>query len=843
MLKRVTILTTVLLMGAFSFYLMAAERPAASSITKLVEEQRQIVKSMKLSDLTNPESEARQMMNRNCQALIDLGVRDTNKMAALAQSLSAKPMHGSELSVPSSGIAGRVFDLSTGLPPFGMPFTSGPIGPAIIWFESEDGSVLNSMATSPDGSYQAYYPPGRYRVWCDGEPPMPMFFTLPNHYLPQYYLNASSYETATLVEVLPGEFTQNVDFHMPEGGVISGNIFDQVTKEPIPMIFQVYAYNYEADEMHFVMFDFTVLRAGYRITGLTSGKYLVVVVPMDMGGGFPGLSADPMFYDWEVYNNEGFFEDASPVNVTIGVETADINFYLTTGGRFAGIVRDNWSGQRLANAEVILFDEEWNQVDTDITNCNGRYRLEAPHLGKYYIYTSGLVDGLFAYWPEYFRNRPDQDHARAVWMEYVGDRVHHPINLNPKEGFSKIEGVVWNDINNNGIQDPGEPGLPEVVLHVCPMPPGECEKPKGWAFPIMNGFEGGYGLYETEPLDMKTDKWDLDDGCSAVVTDANGNYLFKRIPIGHWQLSVDAPGLPTANPNPLLFDVLDIEQAYAFNFGFGTVAPPNPVIPKPDNLPAQLVFIKGSPADRKQTWHKAVDGILDGRKGTATVRGDDPNPNQPAWAIFAFSDSGTYKFDGISIQTENGEFDLSVNQRFRERMAHGIEILASSTNTDPASFVSILDIYKDTGEMELFKLDEFKTAKYVKIIIDEPNFLQGGWRQLVELVLMSGHNPGVRPAAEPGMLAVLPQESGLEQNYPNPFNPSTTIRYRLAADAQVSLRVYDLAGREVANLYEGQMNAGMHEVTWNASQQASGVYFVRMQAGSAISMRRIVLMK
>lgn len=841
MLRKVTILTTVLLVGVLSVLLIAAERPAASSITKLLDEQRQIVKSMKLSDLTNPESEARQMMNRNCQTLIDLGVTDTQKMASFARTNYAKPAPSSELTINPSGISGHVYDLATGLPPFIMPFSGIPIGPAFIWVEREDGSFTTTILTQIDGSYEMYLAPGRYKVWCDGEPPMPMFFTLPNHYLPQYYLNASSYETATFVEILPGEITQNVDFHLSEGGVISGNIFDQVTKEPIPMVFQVYAYNYEADEMHFVMFDFTVLHAGYRVTGLTSGKYIVVVVPFGIGE--PALSAEPMMYDWEVYNNEGFFEDASPVNVTIGVETANINFYLTTGGRFAGIVRDNWTGQRLANAEVILFDEEWNQVDTDITNCNGRYRLEAPHLGKYYIYTSGLVDGLYAYWPEYFRNRPDQAHAKAVWMEYVGERVHHPINLNPKEGFSKIDGVVWNDINNDGVQDAGEPGLADVVLHICPMPAGPCSKPKGWAFPFIGNIDGGYDINESGPLDTRTDNFDVDDGCSAVVTDANGNYLFKRIPIGHWQISVDAPGVPTANPNPLLFDVLDIDQTYTFNFGFGTVAPPNPVIPKPDNLPAQLVFIKGSPSDRKQTWHKAVDGILDGKKGTATVRGEDPNPNQPAWAIFAFSDSGTYKFDGISIQTENGEFDFSVNQRFRERMAHGIEILVSGSDTDPASFVSVLDIYKDTGEMELFKLEEFKTAKYVKIIIDEPNFLQGGWRQLVELVLMSGPKPGVQLVAEKTLLTAVPEETGLEQNFPNPFNPSTTIRYRLATDAQVSLRVYDLAGREVANLYEGQMNAGMHEVTWNASQQASGVYFVRMQAGSAISMRRIVLMK
>lgn len=77
---------------------------------------------------------------------------------------------------------------------------------------------------------------------------------------------------------------------------------------------------------------------------------------------------------------------------------------------------------------------------------------------------------------------------------------------------------------------------------------------------------------------------------------------------------------------------------------------------------------------------------------------------------------------------------------------------------------------------------------------------------------------------------VIPGRYGLDQNFPNPFNPSTVIRYHLPADARVTLKVYDILGREIATLVEGLMPAGSHSVTWNASSYGSGVYFARLSA-------------
>jgi hypothetical protein len=79
--------------------------------------------------------------------------------------------------------------------------------------------------------------------------------------------------------------------------------------------------------------------------------------------------------------------------------------------------------------------------------------------------------------------------------------------------------------------------------------------------------------------------------------------------------------------------------------------------------------------------------------------------------------------------------------------------------------------------------------------------------------------------------------------YPNPFNASAVIRYQLAAETRVSLRIYDLLGREVAMLADGFERAGTHSVRFNGTGLASGVYYCRLQAGEVTATRRMILMK
>ena len=90
----------------------------------------------------------------------------------------------------------------------------------------------------------------------------------------------------------------------------------------------------------------------------------------------------------------------------------------------------------------------------------------------------------------------------------------------------------------------------------------------------------------------------------------------------------------------------------------------------------------------------------------------------------------------------------------------------------------------------------------------------------------------------------IPAVFALDQNYPNPFNPSTNIRFSLPQASNVTLAVYDMLGRKVATLINGeQMNAAYHTVKFDASALASGMYIYRIEAGSFVSTKKMMLIK
>ena len=89
----------------------------------------------------------------------------------------------------------------------------------------------------------------------------------------------------------------------------------------------------------------------------------------------------------------------------------------------------------------------------------------------------------------------------------------------------------------------------------------------------------------------------------------------------------------------------------------------------------------------------------------------------------------------------------------------------------------------------------------------------------------------------------VPKDFYLYQNFPNPFNPSTQIRFDLAKSGLVTLDVYDITGRKISELVNENLNAGRHNVEFNASELSSGIYFYRIVTPEFTSIRKMILVK
>ncbi len=90
---------------------------------------------------------------------------------------------------------------------------------------------------------------------------------------------------------------------------------------------------------------------------------------------------------------------------------------------------------------------------------------------------------------------------------------------------------------------------------------------------------------------------------------------------------------------------------------------------------------------------------------------------------------------------------------------------------------------------------------------------------------------------------ILPDNYSLSQNYPNPFNPSTSINYQLISRSQVTLKIFNTIGQEVATLVNDIQEAGFKSITWDAGTLPTGIYYYKLQAGNFTETKKLILMK
>jgi flagellar hook assembly protein FlgD len=113
-----------------------------------------------------------------------------------------------------------------------------------------------------------------------------------------------------------------------------------------------------------------------------------------------------------------------------------------------------------------------------------------------------------------------------------------------------------------------------------------------------------------------------------------------------------------------------------------------------------------------------------------------------------------------------------------------------------------------------------------------------GWGWAIDDLEIQGRLVGVEDEKNN-----IPKAFALSQNYPNPFNPSTIISWQLAASSDVSVKVYDALGKEVATLINEKQNAGSHQIEFKAKGLASGIYYYRIKAGKFTETKKMILLR
>ena len=172
----------------------------------------------------------------------------------------------------------------------------------------------------------------------------------------------------------------------------------------------------------------------------------------------------------------------------------------------------------------------------------------------------------------------------------------------------------------------------------------------------------------------------------------------------------------------------------------------------------------------------------------------------------------------------------------------------SSRDWTQVSYFETLTTIREITEGKLIKEDQmFWSYAYGLGLIFQTDIDLTSYDTMQTLELVYAKIDGKEYGSVPLSVRIgdnrVPASFVLSQNYPNPFNPITTISFDLPSRVLVSLKVFDLLGKEVSTIVSGELGAGSYFKQWNGSDIPSGVYFYRLQAGSFSETKKLILLK
>lgn len=635
----------------------------------------------------------------------------------------------------------------------------------------------------------------------------------------EYYDNATSFGQADPVSLTEPETVSGIDFYLAGGTAIAGNVT-----------------NNDGDPLQRAVIrilSLSGLRPRYVREVLTdeNGDYVAEVRP-----GTYFVQAEARGYLGEYYDDAREFSDADTITVIENQHVKGIDFVLNPLASIAGNVVDAQTGEPL-EAFVFAFPEPPRSNDPTRpaiearypyvakTDSLGNYVIENVKPGKYYVRADAR-----GYLAEYWKEAEELGEADIVVItESIGAEG---IDFTLDKGGA-ISGTIYSAEDSTTLQGAVVRVFSATgnVLHRAVTDERGDYRVVGlrtgdyYVHAKAEGYEGEFyddahdrsnatlvhveAGNETEGIDFYLEKINNDLGSIAGVisSDSNGN------PIPHaFVLAV-----PVVPPGQAFFDLTDQFGFYRLN---GLQA-------------ASYIVLAWAPGyvgefyDDVTNWTEAtLVNVTTGVEVKDINFGLTPTPHGPYHIRGRLRRAGT-----LAAVANAAIFAINVD---------GQVIASTVTNVDGS-----------------YTLDELPAGSY-KVMSSTAhapeNFYGGSNQQNASSVEVNEGQSAEGVDLIESTTAVeqigetIPVTFKLEQNFPNPFNPETSIKYQLAGQREVSLKVYNLLGQEVVTLVNLKQDAGVYRVTWNGTNRfgqkvASGVYLFNLKAGDFQMTRKMVMMK
>jgi major membrane immunogen (membrane-anchored lipoprotein) len=298
-------------------------------------------------------------------------------------------------------------------------------------------------------------------------------YTSGTNYLTQYWDHVSEYASASPVAVTAGVTTSSINFALQKG---AGSISGKVTDGP------------SATALSGMTVSACPTAGGYCYTTTTSasGTYTITGVP---AGSYVVSSGGTVNYVTQYYNNVYDVASATPVAVTAGGTTSNINFALQGSGSISGKVTDSATSAAISNMAVKVCPVAGGDCSVVLTDASGNYTAAAVVAGSYYVSSGGAGTN---YYSQYYNNEPDQAHANQVNVTAGINTTN--INFSLQKAGS-ITGKVTDSVTGAGLSG--------LTVNACPVAGGNC---------------------------------------SSSYTDDSGNYSIPGLSAGNFYVNVDTYG-------------------------------------------------------------------------------------------------------------------------------------------------------------------------------------------------------------------------------------------------------------------------------------------------------------